>query len=122
MLQTFLRAIAEDPEDLASRRALADWLMEQGDVASQERGEFIAAQLEIGAGARRARRKQLEQRERELLARYRDEWTRELLATGVHRRCLFRNGMVEGIEADADVFALAAEERRLFSLAPITEL
>jgi uncharacterized protein (TIGR02996 family) len=43
MRKTFERALAENPDDLATHRAYADWLAEQGDV----RGEFIQVQLAL---------------------------------------------------------------------------
>jgi uncharacterized protein (TIGR02996 family) len=123
MLQAFLQEITAHPEDLLARRALADWLMEQSDPAAQDRGEFIAVQLELATGhADGTRRQELERRERDLLSRYKDEWTQPLMQTEIPRRCIFRRGMVEAIECNADLFLLGAEEEGLFDLAPITEV
>jgi uncharacterized protein (TIGR02996 family) len=123
MLRTFLDEIVADPGDLATRRAFADWLMEQADPALQDRGEFIAVQLELADGrSRGARRRALEVRERELLTRYKEEWIQPLMTTGIPRRCLFHRGMVETIECDIAVFLKGAEKQRLFHLAPIAGL
>jgi uncharacterized protein (TIGR02996 family) len=123
MLQTFLRQIAEHPEDLAARHAFADWLTEQPDPAAQQRGGFIRVQLELARGGLRgARRQELERRERELLARHKQEWAQPLRRSGIPLRCVFRRGMVEAIGCDAGQFLQVAEVKQLLALAPITEL
>ncbi|HEY7423024.1 MAG TPA: TIGR02996 domain-containing protein [Gemmataceae bacterium] len=64
-------ALVEDPDDLATHRAYADYLQEQGDP----RGEFIQVQLTLEDPERTAEeRRELERRERELLAEHEREW------------------------------------------------
>lgn len=43
---TFRRAVLENPGEDTHRLALADWLVEHGEPAGRERGEFIAYQLD----------------------------------------------------------------------------
>jgi uncharacterized protein (TIGR02996 family) len=64
-------ALVEDPDDLATHRAYADYLQEQGDP----RGEFIQVQLALEERERTSQeRRELQRRERELLAEYSREW------------------------------------------------
>jgi uncharacterized protein (TIGR02996 family) len=64
-------ALLEDPNDLATHSAYADYLMEQGDP----RGELIQVQLALEETGRPAKeRKQLQQRENELLEKHGREW------------------------------------------------
>src|SRR5262249_11549235 len=64
-------ALVEDPDDLATHRAYADYLQEQGDP----RGEFIQVQLALEDPERTAEElRELERRERELLAAHDREW------------------------------------------------
>lgn len=65
------KALAEDPDDLATAQAYADELAERGDP----RGEFIQAQLALEDPKRSpADRKKLEAREKELLKKHEKEW------------------------------------------------
>jgi uncharacterized protein (TIGR02996 family) len=75
-LQQALEAsLAENPDDLATHGAYADYLMEQGDP----RGEFIQVQLALEDPARSpTERKHLQAREAELLQTYQREWLGEL--------------------------------------------
>src|SRR5215469_1293480 len=64
-------ALVEDPDDLATHRAYADYLQEQGDP----RGEFIQVQLALEDPTRSAaERKTLQQREAKLLKAHQAEW------------------------------------------------
>jgi uncharacterized protein (TIGR02996 family) len=118
MQDAFLCQIIENPEDLVTRRAFADWLMEQPDPALQERGEFIALQFALADRVHPGQRRQeMEHRQAELLARYRDVWTAPLRHQV--RKCFFRYGMVESVVIDGASF-LAGEQ--LFQHAPITEV
>src|SRR5579872_249948 len=64
-------ALFANPDDLASHMAYGDWLAEQGDP----RGEFIQVQLALEDEAKpAAERKQLQQREQELLDAHQREW------------------------------------------------
>jgi uncharacterized protein (TIGR02996 family) len=68
-------ALIENPDDLASHAAYADFLQEQGDP----RGEFIQVQLALENGSLpRTERLRLESRERELLRDHRREWLGDL--------------------------------------------
>jgi uncharacterized protein (TIGR02996 family) len=124
MRNVFLRDIIDDPDDLATRRAFADWLLEQPAIEDQEQGEFIALLLELATGhVLGARRRQLEQRERELLGRYRAEWERPLRQTGLVARCVFRRGLVAGIKLPVNASLLDGRKlEEILTLAPITEL
>ncbi len=75
MHEVFERAILENPDDVASYSAYADWLQEQGDP----RGEFIAVQLALEDESRpKEARDALKAREAELLAAHEREWLGEL--------------------------------------------
>jgi uncharacterized protein (TIGR02996 family) len=64
-------ALVEDPDDLATHRAYADYLQEQGDP----RGEFIQVQLALEDPERTAEeRRQLQARELDLLAEHERTW------------------------------------------------
>ncbi|HEY7313823.1 MAG TPA: TIGR02996 domain-containing protein [Gemmataceae bacterium] len=64
-------ALVEDPDDLATHRAYADYLQEQGDP----RGEFIQVQLALEDPKRTsAERRELERRERDLLTAHGRKW------------------------------------------------
>jgi len=63
--EPFLRAIAADPADEATRLVYADWLEEQGDPL----GEFLRLQCQA---------KGLERRERELWAQHGAAWAASL--------------------------------------------
>ncbi|HWG45625.1 MAG TPA: TIGR02996 domain-containing protein [Gemmataceae bacterium] len=64
-------ALVEDPDDLATHRAYADYLQEQGDP----RGEFIQVQLALEDTERTPEeRQELERRERELLDAHGRKW------------------------------------------------
>jgi uncharacterized protein (TIGR02996 family) len=115
----FIRTIAEESDDLLPRRAYADWLMEQSDPAAQEHGEFISLQIELAEGvASRARRRQLRQREAELLARHGEQWAGAVRP--LVRKYTFRRGMVESVILDPVYFVL--DGAQLFQLAPVTEV
>src|SRR5262249_52918188 len=68
-------ALAEDPDDLASHAAYADYLTEQGDPL----GEFVRVQFALeDAGKTPAERRKLSQREKELLDAHARTWLGEL--------------------------------------------
>jgi uncharacterized protein (TIGR02996 family) len=68
-------ALVENPDDLATHRAYADYLQEHGDP----RGEFIQVQLALEeTGKSDEERRDLQQREQELLAEHAREWLGEL--------------------------------------------
>jgi uncharacterized protein (TIGR02996 family) len=69
------RALIEDRDEIAALHAYADYLAEQNDPALAARGEFIAVQLALEDEKRSAEeRKQLQQREAELLKAHEREW------------------------------------------------
>src|SRR5262249_8298558 len=71
MREAFEQAIVDDPEDRASYAAYGDWLDEQGDP----RGEFIQVQLALeDSSCQASHRRELLEREKELLAAHQDEW------------------------------------------------
>jgi uncharacterized protein (TIGR02996 family) len=75
MHEDFERAILENPNDLASYSAYADWLQERDDP----RGAFIATQLALEDDSRSGdARDALKERERALLAEHEREWLGEL--------------------------------------------
>jgi uncharacterized protein (TIGR02996 family) len=64
-------ALVEDPDDLATHRAYADYLQEQGDP----RGQFIQVQLALEEpGKAPEERRELEAREKALLSEHEREW------------------------------------------------
>src|SRR6516165_4013070 len=68
-------ALAENPDDLATHMAYADWLNDQGDP----RGEFSQAQLALEEPGRSPKeRKSLQKREQELLSIYERQWIGDL--------------------------------------------
>jgi uncharacterized protein (TIGR02996 family) len=73
--QALETALVENPDDLATHSAYADYLTEQGDP----RGEFIQVQLALENPALLPKeRKKLEKRETELLAQHAKEWLGEV--------------------------------------------
>src|SRR5262245_43129433 len=70
MRQAFEDGLAASPDDVATHRAYADWLVEQGDA----RGELIQVQLALEQGGS----DELRQREAALLAEHQGEWLGEL--------------------------------------------
>src|SRR5436190_1259466 len=88
--------LIENPDDLATHMAYADFLIEQGDP----RGEFIQVQFALEEEGRPAReRKQFQKRERDLLAAHEREWLGELapilLGTPEEQRALFVAELVD---------------------------
>jgi uncharacterized protein (TIGR02996 family) len=64
-------ALVENPDDLATHHAYADYLQEQGDP----RGDFIQVQLALeAAGRTRAEHRRLKARERKLLSKHVRDW------------------------------------------------
>src|SRR5262249_25267155 len=73
--QSLEEALVENPDDLAAHSASADYLSEQGDP----RGESISVQLALEDPGRPAKeRRQLQQRENELLEQHARQWLGEL--------------------------------------------
>lgn len=106
--QSFIKAIQANPNDEVARLIYADWLDEQGDA----RGELIRVQCELARlPVNDPRQKLLDQRERELLDEYGEEWLeplRELGALGVSVR-YFQKGLVEHLKIAVKDFLQHAE-------------
>lgn len=68
-------ALVENPDDLATLLAFADYLSEQADPRHQARSEFIRVQLQLeDEKIPTAQRKKLKKREKELLAANERRW------------------------------------------------
>src|SRR5437016_1919103 len=83
-------ALVENPDDLSSHMAYADYLSEQGDP----RGEFIQVQLALEDESHSAvERRRLRKRESDLLKAHEREWLGELapllLGTPEEQRAMF---------------------------------
>lgn len=75
MHEKFEASIFENPDDVASWNAYADWLMEQGDP----RGEFMQVQLALeDENLETTHRQSLQKREQELLEEHQRAWLGEL--------------------------------------------
>lgn len=70
MRDIFEKTLFENPDDLATHSAYADWLMERNDP----RGEFMLVQLRIEQTVDEAERKSLRKRSRELQSLHEDKW------------------------------------------------
>jgi uncharacterized protein (TIGR02996 family) len=113
--QGFLRAIIQNPDDDTPRLIYADWLEEQGNP----RGEFIRVQCELArSDLPTPRRLQLLEREKQLLARYRQEW--DVSLQRLCTNCVYRRGFPETVRLQTMDFLRHAEE--LFLSAPIVGL
>src|SRR5579884_1340778 len=96
---SFLVAILAAPDDDAPRLVYADHLEERGDP----RGEFIRVQCELARlpeGDRR--RKDLERKERVLLAEHGEEWAGPVQDLVVQSE--FRRGFIDGVTLPAGDF------------------
>jgi uncharacterized protein (TIGR02996 family) len=119
----FLRALLADPEDDTLRLALADWLDENDQPA---RAEFVRVQIELARGVTdRARLRDLESRQRDLLVAHEAEWTAPLAQVlrckpGQWGGWVFRRGFVEYFNLPAMVINKHGD--RLAQLTPVREL
>lgn len=115
--ESFLRAIIENPDDDGPRLVYADWLDENGDP---DRAEFIRVQIALARNGT-AGRPQLYERQVQLLARHRREWSSE--AESVVRtpgQFFFRRGFVDDVDADAFEFVERAAD--LYRRTPVQHL
>src|SRR5262249_52228958 len=72
---TLERAILDDPSDLASHVAYADWLSEQSSPIDLARAELMRVQLALEGGALApGQREELHARARALIERYQRDW------------------------------------------------
>lgn len=119
----FLQALLADPEDDTLRLAMADWFDENDQPA---RAEFVRAQIELARGVPdRARRRELELRQRDLLMAHDREWVAPLAAVlrcapGQWGGWVFRRGFVEYFNLPAMVVNKHGD--RLARLTPVREL
>jgi hypothetical protein len=115
MTSTDLAAVLAAPEDLAPRWALMRTLRRAGDP----RGRFIELQLEASMERKRSGASReywsLESTADAMLARHREEWTREIAPLVEQAR--FHRGFVESVTIDAHSFLTRGA--RLYELAPI---
>jgi uncharacterized protein (TIGR02996 family) len=126
MLETvFLQNILEQPDDEVARLAYADWLLESGDPANADRGEFIQIQCQfarlsagsLGEWADADRLPELKAREQELLDQYADAWRAPVWQIAGPCVVEFRRGFVEEVDLSTEVFPQRAPW--LFEAAPI---
>jgi len=122
--QPLLDAVLADPDDVDARLVYADWLTEHGDP----RGEFIHVQCALGrplvnaSGRAWARPtfegdpKELEKRERKLLAEHQKTWVAPFRATV--RTWNWSCGFVDRVVADCAAFLAGAHG--LFAETPVT--
>jgi uncharacterized protein (TIGR02996 family) len=86
--QALEETLAADPDDLGTHMAYADYLLDHGDPADHDRGEFIQVQLALQDERIPSQERQsLRERERALLESHRAEWFGPLAAhlPGSHR-------------------------------------
>jgi uncharacterized protein (TIGR02996 family) len=116
----FLKDICAHPDDDDIRLIYADWLEDNGQP---ERAEFIRVQCELHRlPADDPSRQQLERREAELLAAYRDTWLNCLPDfCGVYWRPYFHRGFVEGVEAGT-WSAFESQAAAIFAAGPVQHL
>jgi uncharacterized protein (TIGR02996 family) len=119
----FLQALLAEPDDDTLRLAMADWLDENDEPA---RAEFIRVQIELARGVLdRARRCQLELRQRDLLVAHDKQWVAPLaevlgLRKGEWGGWVFRRGFVEYFNLPAAVINKFGG--KLAKLTPVREL
>jgi uncharacterized protein (TIGR02996 family) len=111
--ESFLRAIADDPDDDAVRLVYADWLEEHGDPA---RAAFIRLQCALTTMPEgNPRRPHMKALEEAALQAHAEAWTAPLRAFASD--CKFSGGLVTEITATLPALVRHGEE--LFRLAPI---
>ncbi|MDY3555633.1 TIGR02996 domain-containing protein [Gemmata sp. JC717] len=118
-----LQALIADPGDDTLRLAMADWFDENDDPA---RAEFVRVQVELAHGVPdRARRRELELRQRDLLVAHDREWVAPLARVlncerGQWGGWVFRRGFVEYFNLPAP--KVNEHGDRLARLTPVREL
>lgn len=119
----FLQALLAEPDDDTLRLAMADWLDENEQPG---RAEFVRVQVELARGVSdRARRRELELRQRDLLVAHDREWTQPLadvmtLKPGAWGGWVFRRGFVEYFRLSP--YTLVNYGSQLAKLTPVREL
>jgi uncharacterized protein (TIGR02996 family) len=100
-VQSFFRAIKEQPDDDTPRLIFADWLQERGDAASAARGEFLRLSvLRHRLAPDDPNYEVLKRREAELFREHRWTWLGPLADAA--RGWTFERGMVQ-ITAQCDI-------------------
>jgi uncharacterized protein (TIGR02996 family) len=119
--RALLAAIIANPDDDTVRLVYADFLEENGEG---ERAEFIRLQVELARGVKKlALRRDLERRQRGLLAKNRSRWIAPLksaLGPGRWQGREFRRGFVECFELPGKT--AMSRGRKLAALTPVREL
>jgi len=113
--QALLRAVLDDPDDLASRRVYGDALIDAGNA----RGELINVQCDLSTTtAADPRFAELLKREGQLLAEHEKAWLAPL--KGIVWRPQFTRGFLEKIFVNTKNFIPAAPE--LLAREPVTSI
>jgi uncharacterized protein (TIGR02996 family) len=118
-------ALIEDPDDLASHRAYADYLSEQADPHLSARGEFIRVQLALeDPDTPSARRASLQQREKDLFAGHFRAWLGDLAPDVSNDGTLDQTGfrLARGWLSAAVVADLDLQTARLLNGCPLAPL
>lgn len=103
MEAAFLKCVTDAPDDRTARLVFADWLREQDAPALRDRGELIHTQCALIEGnVPRDHRAALIVRQKELLARHREEWEAPFRA--LVNGCEFRMGFAERVTLSAEQF------------------
>jgi uncharacterized protein (TIGR02996 family) len=108
LLESLEAALVENPDDLATHMAYADFLDEQGDP----RGEFIRVQLQLEDNSRSSsERDKLRKREQELLKTHAKTWLGELADVLLRKRrksdsnligtCDFARGWLDNVQVES---------------------
>jgi uncharacterized protein (TIGR02996 family) len=105
-VRAFLEDVREHPEDDTPRLILADWLDDYGDAADRARAELIRVQCTLARPGRSPAL--LQQRERELLDEYGEDWLGPL-AKMVEQWC-FDRGMLRLVMQGHHCFSPALAE------------
>jgi uncharacterized protein (TIGR02996 family) len=117
--QGLLAEIFAHPDDDTPRLVYADWLDEHGDESAQARADLIRVQIDLSRlEEKHPRRREVAERERELLDGWELEWTRPLRR--YFKRMEFRRGFVERVTVTASRFL--REGANLFAIAPLRQV
>jgi uncharacterized protein (TIGR02996 family) len=112
----FLAAILDEPDLLAHRLVFADWLEDQPDEPSRQRGEFIHAQIERESlPPTHPRARALLRREAEILEQHGRIWADPIVRKA--RGWTWHNGFIEQVSIDPD--ELLRHGAELFAAAPL---